>query len=50
MAEKINKIKMAVIVGASEALKYKSRYTNSTDDEVIKHVTQRVDEILENIE
>lgn len=51
MAEKDErKIKMAIIAGASEAMKFKERNLRATDSEVLQHVTQRLRELVRNIE
>ena len=42
-------LKMAVIAGASEAIKIKSS-GNKSDEEVLRHVASKLDEILENID
>jgi hypothetical protein len=46
----LSRIKMAVIAGASEAIKNKSQNPHMSDDEVLKHVARRVDEIIDNID
>ena len=43
-------IKMAVISGASHALKFRDRHPKATNEEAIRHVTEKMDEILEKIE
>ena len=45
-----SKLKRAVIAGAAEALKFKSRNQKKSDDEVIKHITSNIDEIIDNID
>ena len=45
-----HKIKRAVIAGASEALKQKSREWRKTDDQIIQEITKKLDEIVENID
>ncbi|MEM3074706.1 MAG: hypothetical protein QW727_02070 [Candidatus Pacearchaeota archaeon] len=48
--EKPSKIKRAVIAGASEALKYKSKDWNKRDEEIIQDITKRINEIIERID
>ena len=50
MKDDERKIKMAVIAGASEAMKYKERNVRATDSEVLQHVTKKVRELVRNIE
>ena len=45
-----SKLKRAVIAGAAEALKFKSRNQKKSDDEVIKHITSNINEIIDNID
>ncbi len=44
------KLKMAVISGASHALKYKEKNPRAGDSEIIQHITREVDSILQNFE
>lgn len=44
------KLRMAVIAGASHALKYKEENPKATDNEALKHVTERADLILQDID
>ena len=44
------RLKMAIIAGASHALKYKEQNWKSTNEDVLKKVTAEVDKILENID
>ena len=50
MENEKNRIKMAVISGASNAIRYKEKNPGATEEEVIKHVTKKVDEILKKID
>lgn len=50
MAKDDSKIKMAVIVGASEALKQRNQDNKKTDGEIIKDINQRMEDILGNID
>ena len=42
-------LRMAVISGASHALKYKRAIKMSTDEEILKKISEEVDEILDKI-
>ena len=44
------KMKIAIITGASEALKYKERNPHASESEVISHITKNMSNILENID
>ena len=44
------KLKIAVISGASHALSYKARNPRATDQEVLKEVTQKAETILRNMD
>jgi len=44
------KLKMAIISGASHAIRYKEENPRATEDEVIRFVTREVDEILDKID
>ncbi len=44
------KLQLAVIAGASHALKYKEEHPRTTDREALKFVTEKVDIILREIE
>ena len=50
MDEEEKKLKMAVISGAAHALTYKTSNPKATEQEIIQHVTLKVDEILEKID
>ncbi|MBI2451918.1 hypothetical protein HYV50_02450 [Candidatus Pacearchaeota archaeon] len=43
------RLKLAVISGASQAVKYKEKNPRATSSEIIQHVTDKVEEILEKI-
>ena len=45
-----SRLKMAIIAGASHAVKYKAGHPKAQDQEVIQHVTSEVDEILAKID
>ncbi len=43
------KVKLAIIAAATKAVEYKSRNPDASDDEVIRHVTENSDEIIEGL-
>jgi methionine synthase II (cobalamin-independent) len=47
---KIDKVKVAVVSGASEALKRKAKNFKKTDDEVLKEIVDDLDKIIKNID
>lgn len=47
---KNNKLKLAVIAGADAALKYKESNKSASPQEVIKTITENVENILKNID
>ena len=49
MAEK-KRIELAVIAGASQALKYKERNPRATDQEILQHVTKEVKNVINKID
>lgn len=44
------KLKMAVISGASHAIRFKEKNPKALEPEVIQHVTDNVEKILEKID
>ncbi|MBU0466644.1 MAG: hypothetical protein KJ718_02790 [Nanoarchaeota archaeon] len=44
------KLKMAIIAGASHALKFKEKNPHATEQEVLQHITEKTNEILSKIE
>ncbi len=50
MAKERDNIKIAVISGASHALKFRDRFPRSTNEEAIRHVTDKMGDILRKIE
>ena len=44
------KLKIAVVAGASRALKYKNLHPRATDEEAIQHVSREEDNIIENLD
>ena len=45
-----DRLKVAIIAGASHALKYKERNPHATEAEIIHLVNKEIDSILENID
>jgi len=41
---------MAIIAGASYALKYKSKNPNSTEDQIIQQISKDAESIVKNID
>ncbi|MEM4625639.1 MAG: hypothetical protein QXJ28_02655 [Candidatus Pacearchaeota archaeon] len=50
MKRDYSSLKMAVIAGASEALKQRSKNAKITDEQIIRDITARIDEIVEKID
>jgi hypothetical protein len=50
MSKERSKLKMAIIAGASHAMKYKEKNPHASESEVINYVTGNVREILDNID
>ena len=50
MSKVDSQVKMAVIAGAAEALKHKSQNPKKTDEDVIKHITRSVEDIIGKID
>lgn len=50
MKEENIKLRMAVISGASHALKYRDKNLRADTAEVIQHINEKMDEILETID
>jgi len=50
MEEEEKVLKMAVIAGASHAIRYKERHPKAQEHEVIENVTKEVDKILAKID
>ena len=49
MAEE-KRIKLAVVAGASEALKYKEKNPRATEQEIIQNLTNRMSEIVRKLD
>ena len=50
MEQDKKRLKMAIISGASHAIRFKEKSPRASEDEVIRHVTKEVDNILEKID
>jgi hypothetical protein len=50
MEDEDKRLKMAVIAGAAQAYRYKEENPRATEQEVIQHVSDSSNEILENID
>ncbi len=50
MVKERDNIKMAVISGASHALKFRDKNPRATNEEAIRHISEKMDEILAKIE
>jgi len=50
MDEENKKLKMAIISGASHALKYKEKNPRASEQEILQYLTDESDEILEKID
>jgi len=50
MSEDDRKLRMAVIAGASRALKYKAEDWKKRDEEIIQKITDEAQSIVENID
>ncbi len=48
--EESKKLKMAIISGASHALKYKQENWKATDEEIIRKISKEIKEILDKID
>jgi hypothetical protein len=48
--EKTSIARMAVIAGAASALRYKEKNPRASEQEVIQHVTNNAEDILERID
>ncbi len=50
MNEENKKLKIALISGASHALRYKEKNPGATEQEILQHLADESDEILEKID
>ncbi len=47
---KEKQLKMAVIAGASHALKYKEKNFRATEEEVLQHISKNTDKIIKQMD
>ena len=45
-----NKIKMAIIAGASHALRYSQKNPRAQEQEILQHISANIDQILEHVD
>ena len=50
MDEETGRLRMAVIAGAAQAVKYKDKFPKASEEEVIQDITDRASEIIEEID
>ena len=50
MAKEVEKLKVAIIAGASHAAKYIAKNQGSTESEIVKEVAKQSDSILHQID
>jgi len=50
MSDEEKRLKMAIISGAAHALKYKDENPRANEQEIIRHVTENAEDILEKID
>jgi hypothetical protein len=50
MADEEKRMKMAIIAGASHALKHKSENPHASDEDAIQHVTREAEDIISHID
>jgi hypothetical protein len=50
MMETKKRIKVAIVAGASHALKFKEKNPNATEDQILQHITKESENILKNID
>ena len=43
-------LKMAIIAGASHALKYKDQHWKATPEEILQHISKHMEEILKQMD
>ena len=43
------KVKIAILAGASHALSYKAKNEKATDQEILKYITEKSNEIVDSI-
>ena len=50
MADREKRLRMAVIAGASEAIKYKEKHPHALEQEILRYVTQEARKIVSEID
>ena len=50
MEDEEKRLKMAIIAGAAQAARFKEKNPKATEEKVIQHVTDNVEEILKKID
>ncbi len=50
MADETKQLKMAVIAGASHALKFKDKNWRATEEEVLQYISEHIDEIVAHMD
>jgi len=50
MESEEKRLRMAIISGAAEAIRLKERKPRATEDEILQHITENVERILERID
>lgn len=50
MKEEGKTIRMAIIAGAASALRYKEKHPRAAEQEIIQHITNNADDILDKID
>lgn len=48
--EEKKRMKMAIIAGASHALKFKEKNSEASEETILQHITKEAGKILENID
>lgn len=50
MNDEVKRLRMAVIAGAAKAARYKEKNPRASESEIIQHITENAEEIIENID
>ena len=50
LADREKRLRMAVIAGASEAIKYKEKHPHALEQEILRYVTQEARKIVSEID
>ncbi|MBS3071967.1 hypothetical protein J4408_03175 [Candidatus Pacearchaeota archaeon] len=48
--EEEKRLKLAIIAGAAQALKFKAKNRKATDQEIIQHISDNVSKMLEEVD